>query len=268
MCSGRYNAALPHAAVFRRGDRIMPGATVTDSSNPTTPALPGLISRAIGIITAPTATYAHVVRKPKVAGMLFLASLIIGLAQGLPQLTERGRAAALELQVQQMERFGVTVTDEVYQRMEQQSRSSISAISTIVGTIVFMPFVVVIITLLLWVVFNVLLGGTTTFKHVMAVVAHAQVIPAVGVLFAAPIMYARGVMTNGVANVAALLPMLDETSFLAKFLGMVDLFTIWWVVVLSIGLATLYKKQVSSIATGLFVFYGIIALVIAYFTAG
>ena len=246
----------------------MSGATVTDSSDSTTPALPNVLSRAIGIITAPTATYAHVVRKPKVAGILFLVSVIIGLAQGLPQLTERGRAAALELQVQQMERFGVTVTDEVYQQMEKRSRSSISAISTIVGTIVFMPFVVVIMTLLLWVVFNVILGGTTTFKHVMAVVAHAQVIPAVGVLFAAPIMYARGVMTNGVANVAALLPMLDETSFLAKFLGMVDLFTIWWVFVLSVGLATLYKKKVGSVATGLFVFYGIIALVIAYFTAG
>ena len=75
-------------------------------------------------------------------------------------------------------------------------------------------------------------------------------------------------MTNGVANLGALLPMLDETSFLAKFLGMVDLFTIWWVVVLSIGLAALYKKQVGSIATGLFIFYGIIALVISYFTAG
>jgi hypothetical protein len=94
------------------------------------------------------------------------------------------------------------------------------------------------------------------------------VISAVGTLFAAPIMYARGVMTTGVANLGALLPMLDETSYLAKVLGMVDLFVIWWVVVLSIGLAALYKKQTRSIATGLFVFYGILVLVIAYFTAG
>ena len=245
----------------------MSGATVTDST-PSPADIPGLLSRAIGVITAPTATFAHVVRKPKVAGMLFLAGLVIGLAQGLPQLTERGRAAALELQVQQMERFGMTVNDEMYQQMEQRSRSSFGAISTIVGTLVFMPVVVTVMTLLLWVVFNVILGGTTTFKHVMAVVAHAQVIPAVGVVFAAPIMYARGAMTNGVANLGALLPMLDETSFLAKFLGMVDLFTIWWVVVLSIGLATLYKKKAGSIATGLFIFYGVIALVIAYFTAG
>ena len=246
----------------------MSAATDTDPSTPSISDLPGLFSRAIGIITAPTATYAHIVRKPKVAGILFLAALVIGLAQGLPQLTEKGRSAALELQVQQMERWGVTVTDEMYQQMEQRSRSSFGAISTIVGTMVAMPLVIVIMTLLLWVVFNAILGGTATFKHVMSVVAHAQIIPAVGVIFAAPIMYARGAMTNGVANLGALLPMLDETSYLAKVLGMIDLFMIWWVIVLSIGLAALYKKQAKSIATGLFIFYGIIVLVIAYFTAG
>ena len=243
----------------------MSGTTVTD---PTTPALPGLPSRAIGIITAPTATFAHVVRKPRVAGMLFLVSLVIGLAQGLPQLTERGRMATLEMQVQQMERWGATVNDELYQQMEQRSRSTFAVVSTVVGTMIVMPFTAVIMTLLLWVVFNTILGGTASFKHVMAVVAHSQVISAVGVLFAAPIMYARGVTTTGVANLGALLPMLDETSFLAKFLGTIDLFAVWWVVVLSIGLAALYKKASRSIAIGLFVFYGIIALGIAYFTAG
>ena len=131
-----------------------------------------------------------------------------------------------------------------------------------------MPFGTVVMTLLFWVVFNAIMGGTATFKQVMAVVAHSQVISAVGYLFAAPIMYARGVMTTGVANLGALLPMLDETSFLAKFLGMIDLFVIWWVVVLAIGLAALYKKKVGSIATGLFIVYGIFALVLAYFTAG
>jgi hypothetical protein len=243
----------------------MSGVTVTD---PTTPALPNLLSRFIGIITSPTATYAHIVRAPKVAGMLFLAGLLIGLAQGAPLLTERGRAAALEMQVQQMERFGVTVNDAMYQQMEERSRSSFGAVSTVVGTMVGLPIMCIIMTTLLWVVFNTILGGTASFKHVMSVLVHSQVITVVGTLFAAPIMYARGVMSTGVANLAAVLPMLDETSFLAKFLGMIDLFLIWWVVVLAIGLAQLYKKKTGSIATGLFIFYGCIALAIAYFTAG
>ena len=246
----------------------MSGATVTDSSTPSTSELPGLLSRAVGIVTSPSATYAQVVRKPKVAGILFLMSMIVGLVQAVPLFTERGRAAALEMQVQQMERFGMTVNDQMYQQMEQRSRSSFGAITTFVGAMVGMPIFVVIISLLLWVVFNAILGGTATFKHVMSVVAHAQVIPVVGALFAAPIMYARGAMSSGVANLGALLPMLDETSFLAKLLGMIDLFLVWWVIVLAIGLSALYKKKTSSIATGLFIFYGIIVLVIAYYTAG
>lgn len=246
----------------------MSGATVTDPSTAPAPPLPGLFSRIIGIVTSPTATYAHIVRTPKVAGVLFVVSLVGGLAQGLPQLTERGRAAGLEMQVQSMERFGFTVTDEMYQQMEQRSKSPLAAISVIVGSFVGMPFFAVLGTVLLWGVFNTILGGTASFKHVMSVLVHSMVISTLGAVFAAPIMYARGAMTTGVANVGALLPMLDETSFLAKFLGMIDLFMVWWLIVLAIGLAALYKRKSRSIATGLFVFYGIIALAIAYFTAG
>lgn len=245
----------------------MSDAIVTDPSNPATPATLGLFSRFIGIITSPTATYAHVVRTPKVAGMLVLISLIMGMSQGLPQFTERGRTAALEMQVQNMERFGVTVTDEMYQQMEQRSHSNLAGYVTIVSMFVGVPFGAVVMTVILWVAFNTIMGGTASFKHVMAVVVHSQAVSALGALFAAPIMYARGAMSTSVANLGALLPMLDETSFLAKFLGMIDLFAIWWVVVLSIGLAALYKKKSGSIATGLFVFYGIIALAIAYFTS-
>lgn len=240
---------------------------VTDPTTPT-PELPGLLSRAIGIVTSPTATFGHVVRQPKVAGMLFLIGLVLGLTQAAPLLTERGRSASLEMQVQQMERFGVTVTDEMYRQMEERSRSSFGPITTVVGTMVGMPVMTVIMTTLLWVVFNAILGGTATFKHVMAVVVHSQVISVVGALFSTPIMYARGSMSTSVANLGALLPMLDETSFLAKFLGMLDLFLIWWVVVLAIGIGVLYKRKSSSVATGLFVFYGVLALCIAYFTAG
>lgn len=246
----------------------MSGTTVTDPSTPAAPPLPGLFSRIIGIITSPTAVYGHIVRTPKVAGVLFVTALLSGLAQGLPQLTERGRVAALEMQVQQTERFGVTVTDEMYQMMEQRSRTPMAAVITVVGAVVFTPFVAVLMTVLLWGVFNTIMGGTASFKHVMSVLVHSFVISTLGALFSAPIMYARGVMSTSVANLGAMLPMLDETSFLAKFLGMIDFFMVWWLVVLAIGLAALYKKQSSSIATGLFVFYGIIALAIAYFTAG
>ena len=248
----------------------MSDVTATASSLPPAEPIPNLLSRAIGVITSPGATFAHVARVPKVAGMLFLVSLVLGLAQGLPQLTERGRAAALEMQVQQMDRFGVTVTDEMYQQMEQRSHSNLGAYISIISMFVAIPFGAVIMTVLLWVAFNTIMRGTASFKHVMAVVAHSQSVTALGALIAAPIMYAQGVMraTNSITNLGALLPMLDETSFLAKLLGGIDLFVIWWVVVLAIGLTALYRKKTSSIATGLFIVYGLILIVVAYFTAG
>ena len=46
-------------------------------------------------------------------------------------------------------------------------------------------------------------------------------------------------------------------------LGSIDLFRIWWLVSLAIGLAVLYKRRTSPIAWGLLAVYGIIVLVIA-----
>ena len=59
------------------------------------------------------------------------------------------------------------------------------------------------------------------------------------------------------------LPFLDENSFPARFLGSIDLFLIWWIVSLAIGLGVLYRKRTGPIATTLLVVYVSIAIVIA-----
>jgi hypothetical protein len=234
----------------------------TDVLNP--PPSPGLLARFIGVITSPGETFQHVVRTPKVSGMLFLICALTALSQGLPQFTEQGRAATLEMQVQQAERWsGQPVSDEAYAAMQQQSQYG--PYLALIGSFVFVPFMAVIFTVILWAAFNTVLGGTASFKHVMAVLVHSQVISTLSAVIAAPIMYARGqVSASGIANLGALIP-LDESSFVAKFLGMIDLFVIWWVIVLAIGLATLYKRTTTGVATGLFVVYALVALAFAYF---
>ena len=64
---------------------------------------------------------------------------------------------------------------------------------------------------------------------------------------------------------AGVATMLEENSFLYRFLSAIELFNVWWVFVLSVGLAVLYRKKTSSVAITLFTIYGIVALVIAYF---
>jgi hypothetical protein len=221
------------------------------------------------MLTSPGATFPHIVRAPKVAGAIAVLGLIQGLALGLPQLTERGKAAALEMNVQQVERFtGTPVSDEQYEAMRASSQSNIGAYTTITFSSIGLAFGALVMTVILWAVFNAIMGGTATFKQVMSVVVHSQTVSTVSVLIAAPIMYSRGEMRmGGIANLGGLLPMLDETSVLARFLGSIDLFMIWWIVVLAIGLGVLYKRSTTGIATGLFIFYGVVALGLAFFLA-
>jgi len=66
-------------------------------------------------------------------------------------------------------------------------------------------------------------------------------------------------------NLAVMLPMLPDGSFVAKLAGMIDLFVIWWVIVLAMGLAVLYRRKTQSIAIGFFTVYAVIALAVAAF---
>ena len=59
--------------------------------------------------------------------------------------------------------------------------------------------------------------------------------------------------------------MLPEKSFVANFLSAIDVFAVWWVLVLAMGLAVLYRRRTQPIAITLFLLYGVIAIAIAAF---
>jgi hypothetical protein len=54
-----------------------------------------------------------------------------------------------------------------------------------------------------------------------------------------------------------------EGSVLASMLGFIDLFWIWYLVVLALGLAAVYRRKWTSVAAGLFVVYVLIGLAVA-----
>jgi hypothetical protein len=233
-------------------------------TNPTeagaTHAPMSLLSRFIGVVTSPKATFEAVVAHPRWLFMLLLVTVIIALGVTLPMTTEAGRQAALENQVQQMENFGVTVSDEMYANMAKGMR--FAAYQTFFSILIFGPIISVILAGILYGVFAVLMGGQATFKQLFAVYVHASVVSAVGQLFTGPLNYFRGSMSSA-TNLAVALPMIDEHSFLGRLLGMIDLFIVWWVVVLAIGLGVLYRRRTQPIAIGLFAVYAVIILAAA-----
>jgi hypothetical protein len=230
------------------------------ATTPGKAAAPNVFARFIGIITAPKDTFQRVVASPKWLGMLVLTVVIIAFFTALPMTTDAGRQATVDQQVASMKSFGVEVTDELYDRLEQGAGRA--PYTTAIFILIVSPIMALIVAGLLFAVFNAALGGEASFKQVYAVVIHAGAISALSALFSGVVNYFRGAV-GSVANLAALLPMLPEHSFVANLLSTIDIFLVWYVVVLAIGLAVLYRRRTQPIAVGLFAVYAVIAFAIA-----
>jgi len=232
----------------------MSNTTVQSGSSP---AAQSVIARFIGIITAPKATFESVVASPKWLAMLVLTTVISAGGAALPLTTEGGRDALLEQQVKAMEGFGMQVNDQMYDQLRK--RNAIAPYTTAGSIVVFAPIITAVIAGILFAIFNAAMGGTATFKQVYAVVVHAGVIQALGQLFTGPLNYFRQSMTSA-TSLGVLLPMLPDGSFAARLAGMIDLFLVWWVIALAIGLAVLFRRRTQPIALSLFAVYAVIAL--------
>jgi hypothetical protein len=239
-------------------------STTTDT--PSGPAVrqPGLLARVFGVLFSPRDTYAAVAARPRALGALAIVGLITVACQAAFLSTDVGRDIALDAQVKAMEAFGVTITDQMYDQMATGIERA--RFINPVATLIFIPIINAALAGVLLVIFSMLLGGSATFKHVNAVTAHAGVIIALQQLFGTPLSYARGEMAG--ANLGVFVPMLDETNFFAILLGSIDLFFVWWLVSLAIGLGVLYRRRTGPVATALLSVYVAIALIVAFVRSG
>ena len=227
------------------------------------PAPKSLVARVIGIITAPRATYESVVAHPKWFGMLALCAVGLGVLIGGFLMTKVGQDAWLDAALNSP--FSGQVSDQQIQAMEKMA--PYVGYGTVVYMLVLVPIFMVIMSGILYAVFNAAMGGNATFKQVLTVVVHAGPIGLLSQLFTVPLNYFRGTMTSA-TTLAVLLPMLPDKSFAARLLGMIDLFLIWQLIVLSIGLAVLYRRRTQPIATALLAVYFIIAVIVAFVRRG
>jgi hypothetical protein len=233
-----------------------------------TQPLPGLPARVVGILTSPRATFERIVQTPKVLGIVVLVALVTGIGASAFSFTANGQQAVADFSAQQIERFtGQPPTDAQMAGIAKQA--PYQAYISLVSTTVAMPLILAVEAGLLFVAFNVILGGTATFKQVYAVCAHGAVISLVNMALIVPLQFIRGVISmTGPANLGVLFPMLPETSVLSSFLGLIDLVRIWWIITLAMGLGVLYKRKTGGIAIALMVLYIVIALGIAIIFQG
>ncbi|OFV94032.1 MAG: hypothetical protein A3G76_09710 [Acidobacteria bacterium RIFCSPLOWO2_12_FULL_65_11] len=230
------------------------------TSEPTSNLAKGLPARVFGVLTSPRATYADVVARPRALGVMVVVLMISISALVTFLSTEVGRQAVLDQQLRAIESFGITVNDATYERLQQAgSRAPVigalgQAFSLLIGALAVSGIALAVV--------HAVLGARVTFKQVFAVVAHSGVVLTLQSLFVLPLDYVRETLASP-TTLAAFMPVLDESSFVARLLGSIDLFVIWWLISLAIGLGVLSQHRTAPIATAMLVAYGGIGLTIA-----
>jgi hypothetical protein len=189
--------------------------------------------------------------------------VVSAFAGGLLFQTEVGRLALVDQWERTAIAFGQPVDDARYEDLRALSERGVlysAAASLLTG-----PVLIVGVASLLFVVLRSRVQPTS-FRQMLAVVTHASVILTLRQVIAAPIAYARETTASPTA-LGVWFPMFDESSPMARFLGALDLFMIWWVVVLAIGVSVLYRRSARPLALTFVGAYVGIALVVAVATA-
>ncbi len=171
----------------------------------------------------------------------------------------------VDQQVHQTERWSGSITQAQIDAIE--SRAPIGKYIASVAVLIVGPIFSFLIAGILLGVFNAALGGDATYKQVLAVTSHAGAVSLVSTLFVLPLNYVRQSMTSA-TNLGVFVPFLEDTNFIAKFLGWFDLFFIWGMIVNAIGLAVLYKRRTAPIFWTFMAINVVVALIGALLSKG
>ena len=253
---GERSNIRPETAVYE-GGRMTETAPATGLAAPSK----SLFARAVGVIFAPKDTYADIAARPRILGALVLVWFIVTAVSTTFSSTELGKRLALEQTISYMEGFGMQVSDEMYNQMETRMMNQ-GPIPSLIATAVIMPLAAAIMAGIVLAVFTAILGGDAKYKQVYAIVVYSGFLLALQTLFVYPMFYLKESMSSP-TSLAVFLPFLDESSFTGRLVGAVDLFRLWWIVNLSIGIGVLYKRRTQPIVWSLLAVYAVIAIVIA-----
>ncbi len=107
---------------------------------------------------------------------------------------------------------------------------------------------------------NVILGGKTSFKKVLSVTAWSWLIFSLAGLVMLPLVLSQETMQISF-SLATFMSDESKNTFLYLFLQKVEIFTIWWIAVYSIGLGIIYKMKTQKITIAVGIVYFIYAVV-------
>jgi hypothetical protein len=218
--------------------------------------------RVIGVLAHPRRTMSEVVARPDVA-VAWICVLVVSAACAFILLsTAVGRQALVDERVRVVEALGGRVDDAAYATL--QANPPWLVYWTSGGRLLLTPVMTLLIAAGLMAL-AALDGVKVRYVTALAITVYASIVLALQQVVATPLHFIRESLTSP-TNIGGLLPMLEEGSLPARWLGSIDVFGLWWVWLMALGLAAVTGRPAGRHLGRLLVAYvGVAALVAAVF---
>lgn len=197
-----------------------------------------MIRRIAGVVTRPRATLAELVGQPVWAATWVFILVVWTICGWWLLSTDVGQQALVDERVRVIESFGGTVTEPEYAALVAEPPWWVYFTSG--GRLLLTPVFTLLIAIALWVVAR-REGAPVRFAQALAVTVQSSVVLLIGQLVATPLHYVRESLTSPL-NAAAVLPLMEDGTAPTRFFGVMDVFAVWWAVLLAVGLSTLTDR--------------------------
>lgn len=220
----------------------------------------GFLPRLIGVIRCPRTTFRAAAEAPRWAGLVVVLTLTMAASQVMVLATEVGQVALVDQWERTALAFGQDVDDARYAQLQALSQNG--PLYGVASALVYGPVLTVAVATLVFLVFRRMADRAVSYTQVLSVTAHAGVILAIRQIVAAPVSFMRET-TASATSLGVWFPALDVASPIGRFVGALDIFVLWWVILLALGVAVLYGWRARTLAASFLGVYAGVALLLA-----
>ncbi len=215
--------------------------------------------RVMGVLSHPRQTMTEVVRHPAFATAWVVLLVVLAVCAFALLSTQVGRQALVDERVRVIEALGGHVDDAAYVALQANPPWLVYLTSG--GRLLLTPAITLLVAAGLMAL-AALDGVKVRYAVALAVTVHASVALAMQQVVATPLHFVRESLTSP-TNIAGVLPMLEEGSLPARWLGTIDMFGLWWVWLLAVGLGAATGRPARRYLVRLLLAYVGVATIVA-----
>jgi len=202
---------------------------------------------------------ADVVRNPAFLTAWIVVVLVVAVCGSALLSTRVGRQALVDERVRVVEALGGRVDDAAYEALRANPPMLVYLTSG--GRLLLMPPITLLVAAGLMLLAR-MDAVSMKFVTALAISVHATVVLAVQQIIATPVHYAYESLTSP-TSLAGILRVFDEGTLAARLFGTIDVFGLWWMWLLSVGLAAAAGKKARHYLWRLMIVYVSVAAIVA-----